>query len=766
MRIRTPEVVVKLIFRLIKLLLGLTLIFVLVLSALLIWMDLEVRDQFSGRKWDLPSHIYARPLELYVGAQISQQQMVWELQQLGYRDSTNPAQPGRYQSSGDDLYFFSRGFEFADGTEPSRLLHLKFEQGRIATLDDQSGVAVALTRVEPLRIGGIYPRSVEDRLPLPLDRVPALMLQTLIQVEDRGFYEHAGISIRGIARAALANLRAGGVVEGGSTLTQQLVKNFYLDSQRTLVRKAREVLMALLLDWHYSKEDILETYLNEVYLGQSGDRAIHGVGMASWHYFRQPVEELEPHQIALLIGMLKGPSQYDPWQRPEAALARRNLVLGLMSDAGLISVEQRRRFESRALDVAARPSRSLNPYPGYLALVRQQLAQVGDIELQRDGMQIYTALDPWLQYQLEQAAQNTLAEIESGYGLAAGTLEIGSLVTRIGSGEIVALLGGRDPRLDGYNRALAASRPIGSLVKPFVYLTALQNPDRWRLSSQIEDAPFILEGQNGENWVPQNYDGRAQGPMPLFLALAKSQNLATARLGLELGVETVYDTMRLLGVDPGWQPWPSYLLGAGSLTPMQVSLLYHTLAADGFYSPLTSLVALYDSDGELQGRSLRSLEQRIDPRYMHLVQFALQVVMQQGTGRNLMARLPDDLRIAGKTGTTNDQRDSWFAGYDGEYLGVIWVGRDDNQPTPLTGSSGAMRVWEALYRAKGLRTIPFVRPPGVIYDWASLARDELTEPGCADSAYLPFVEGSEPERRVNCEGEIVRDSWFMRLFGL
>ncbi len=757
----------RFLLRLLRFFLTATLCVVVLFCGALLWLDNQVRSEFSGRKWDLPSHIYARPLELYSGAAISQQQLVWELERLGYRESTNPSRPGRFQQDDQSVYFFTRGFDFADGEEPSRMLRVEFDGAQILRMETAAGESTSLARLEPLRIGGIYAQSLEDRLPLPLEQVPPQLVAGLVQVEDRGFFEHPGVSLRGISRAALANFKAAAVVEGGSTLTQQLVKNFYLNSERTLSRKIQEVLMALLLELHFSKEEILETYLNEVYLGQSGDRSVHGFGMASWHYYRQPLEELQPHQIALLVGMLKGPSQYDPWQRPQNALDRRNLVLQLMNQAGMISAAELSRSIEQPLDLATRPERSLNPYPAYFSLVRQQLERdfsAGRVE--REGLQIYTALDPWLQYQLEQSAGNTLQSIEQDRGLQAGSLETGAIVTRIGSGEVVAVLGGRDPRFDGYNRALAASRPVGSLVKPFVYLTALQNPDSWRLSSQIEDAPFILPGPDGENWVPQNYDGRAEGLMPLYLALAKSQNLATSRLGLQLGVETVFDTIRILGVDPDWAPWPSYLLGAGGLTPYEVSVLYHSLAADGFYSPLNSLVALYDSEGELQGRPLRLLEQRIDSRYVHLVQYGLQVVMQQGTGRSVTARLPADMRIAGKTGTTNDQRDSWFAGFDGEHLGVIWVGRDDNQPTPLTGASGAMRIWEGLFLEKGIRSIPFVRPPGVVYEWASTEADQLTEPGCENSAYLPFVEGSEPLMRVDCRGEVVQDSWFMRLFGL
>ena len=748
----------------IRLLLKLALLALVLLCLLLMWLDTQIREQFTGRKWDLPSHIYARPLELYLGSSIASDQFLWEIEQLGYRMDETVDRPGEYSSAGGQIRIFARGFEFWDSVEQPRLLNIRFGSGgELVEITDSQGVSQALVRFEPLRIGGIYPQSLEDRLPQQLGDFPPLLVAGLIQTEDRSFFEHRGISVRGILRAALANFKAGAVVEGGSTLTQQLVKNFYLSSDRTLTRKVQEVLMSFLLEIHYSKEEILETYLNEVYMGQSGDRAIHGMGMAAWHYFRLPVDELEPHQAAFLVGLLKGPSQYDPWSHPQAALQRRNLVLQLMADQGMISQFEFNRYRAEPLDTAARPARTLNPYPGYMNLVLRQLETGhGHLDLKTSGFSLFTFLDPWLQFQLEQQTDDELTSIERDYRLAPGTLQTGAIVTRIGGAEVVALVGGSDPRFEGFNRALDASRPIGSLVKPFVYLTALQNSDIWQLSSPIEDAPFILETQDGQTWVPQNYDGTAQGPIPLYQAMAQSLNLATARLGLTLGVETVFDTIRLLGVDPQWQPWPSFLLGAGDLSPFEVATLYHTIAADGFYSPLVSVAGIYNPDGTPVEPLAQVIERRIDVAPLHLIQYAMQVVMLQGTGRAAQASIGRAIALAGKTGTTNDLRDSWFAGFDGKYVAVFWVGRDDNQPMPLTGSSGALRLWTGFFRAIGAESMHYVRPPGVEYFWVNTERNMLSSPNCAGAVYLPFIRGTQPTASVNCDGTGVVENWLRR----
>ncbi len=753
-------------FKVLKFFYQIGLICVLLVAGYMVWLDFRVTSEFSGRKWDLPSHIYARPLELFVGASVSQEELLWELDQLGYRRVGSARSAGQYSVAENRVQLFVRGFDFWDQTEQPQLLMIEFSGEQIIALNDANYRALGIARLEPLRIGGIFPDQVEDRLPVALGDVPPLLVATLIQVEDRAFFEHRGFSIRGIVRSALNNVVAGDIVGGGSTITQQLVKNFFVGSEQTISRKVKELLMSVLLEIHYSKEEILETYLNEVFLGQSGDRAIHGFGMASWHYFRQPLDELGPEKIALLVGMLKGPYNYNPWTRVESALARRNVVLDLMAQDGLIQAGTLTSLKQSPLGPASRPLLSLNLFPGYMHLVLDELEQeYGDLDFQSEGYDIFTSLDPWVQNQLENSISKGVESLERGYRIDEGHLQAAGILTRIGSGQITALVGGRDPKFDGFNRALFADRAIGSLIKPVVYLTALQHPYKYTLSTLIEDAPFILDAPNGETWVPQNYDGLARGQLALYSAMANSLNLATARLGLDLGVQTVIDTLAILGVQTDWPDFPAYLLGAGGLTPLEVSTLFHTIAADGFYSPLTTIQGIYDAEGQQAGIRVREIEQRIDPAYVHLIQYAMQVVMLEGTGKSLVSRFPN-IALAGKTGTTNDSRDSWFAGFDGQHLGVFWVGRDDNKAMPLTGATGALELWSTTFRAIGAESINYVRPPNVEYFWVDPEKNARTDDNCAGAVYLPYAYGSEPTQRVRCDGVGVVEDWLNRFLGL
>lgn len=752
--------------KIIKFFYQLGLICLLILVGYMVWLDFRVTAEFSGRKWDLPSHIYARPLELFVGAAVSRDELIWELEQLGYRRVDSARSVGQFSVANNRVQLFARGFDFWDGAEPSRLLMMEFSGDYLTSLIDADSLPVPIMRLEPMRIGGVFPESIEDRLPVAIEDVPPILIDTLLDVEDRAFYEHHGFSIRGITRAAINNLLAGEITGGGSTITQQLVKNFFVGSEQTISRKVNELLMSLLVELHYSKEEILETYLNEVFLGQSGDRAIHGFGMGSWHYFRQPLNELEPEQIALLVGMLQGPPLFNPWSREERATERRNLVLQLMAQANIIAPDSLEELQARTLGAAPKPLLSLNPFPGYMRLVRDELdAEYQDLDLRNEGYRIFTSLDPLLQDKLETSVSGGVESLERGYFIEEGKLQAAGILTRIGSGQITALVGGRDPKFDGFNRALFADRAIGSLVKPVVYLTALQSPHQYRLSTLIEDAPFILTADNGEAWVPQNYDGLARGPIALYASMANSLNLATARLGMDLSVQNVIDTMEVLGVETDWPDFPSYLLGAGGLTPLEVSVLYHSIAADGFYSPLTTIQGVYDSEGSQVGVRVREIEQRVDPSFVHLIQYAMQVVMLEGTGKSMVERFPD-IALAGKTGTTNDSRDSWFAGFDGRYLGVFWVGRDDNQAMPLTGATGALELWSSTFRAIDAESINYVRPPDVQYFWVNTEKDARTDANCPGAVYLPFAYGSEPEQEVNCENSGTSESWINRFLGL
>lgn len=733
-------------------------------------LDAVVYQKFSGRKWSLPSHVYSRALELYQGQSVGREQLQWELDNLGYRRVPAAKEPGQYSVASSRVELYSRGFEFWDGSEPARLMRVSFSGNSVSSLSDSHGGTLPLARLEPMVIGGIYPSHKEDRELVQLAQLPPYLAGGLVAVEDQGFYEHHGLSFRGVARAMVANLKEGRLAQGGSTLTQQLVKNFYLNQQRTLSRKLQEAMMAVLLEVHFSKQEILETYINEVYLGQAGDRAVHGFGLASRHYFQRPVEDLELHQVALLIGLVKGASYYNPWRNPERALQRRNLVLRLMAEQGVIDSAQAQRAQQKPLGVvAAQNGRGGRwQYPAFLELVKRRLReQYDEDDLQNEGLRIFTHFDPQVQRMLEGKMASRVANLESGYRIESGKLQGAAVIVRVGSGEVVAMAGDRQAGYAGFNRALDARRQIGSTVKPAVYLAALEQSSRYTLASLVDDSPLSVSGANGNVWEPRNFGRESHGQVPLYQALGQSYNQAAARLGLDIGVGKVVNVLNRLGYQESLPELPSLLLGAVSMSPVEVAQLYHTIAANGFYTQLRAIDSVFTASNTPLQRYPFKGEQRFDPKTMHLLHYAMQVVLREGTGKSAYRRLPESLVLAGKTGTTNDQRDSWFAGFSGNYLSVVWMGRDDNGKTPLTGGTGALQLWTDVMAGLDNRSMVFHQPDGVSYHWVEPYTGLLSREGCEGARYLPFVDGSEPQQYSSCrpasfDGVI---DWFKDKFG-
>jgi len=535
-----------------------------------------------------------------------------------------------------------------------------------------------------------------------------------------------------------ANIRAGTTVQGGSTLTQQLVKNFFLNRDRTLSRKMREALMALILERHYSKDEILTAYINEIFIGQDGNRAIHGFGLASQFYFRRDVADLTAAQIATLVGMLKGPSAYDPRRFPEKCLSRRNLVLRLMFDNDLISDKDYNTALAQPLLDTKVQNHGFNRFRAFLDLVRYQLkAEYREEDLQTDGLKILTSLDPQIQWRVEKKLAQTTAKLSKSAG--SKQIEGAVIITGRENGEVLALSGGNDPQDRGFNRALDANRSVGSLIKPAVYLTGLVQG--FTLASPLLDTIIRIES-GGKEWQPKNFDKKEHGRVPFFTALAKSYNLATVRLGMTIGLDNVIRTLKKLGYQKEVQPYPSLLLGGHEMSPLEVTQIYQTIASGGFYQPLRSIQSVMTRKNKLLNRYGLDVEQRFPPKLVYLLTHALERVMTEGSGRSHSLQ---NSYCAGKTGTSNNQRDSWFAGFTGSYLGVVWLGRDDNKPTSLTGSSGALQVWSNIMKKidpKSRRSSP---PAGIV--WTRINRETLKQSRIKSpqTTVLPFLAGTGPE---------------------
>lgn len=730
------------------LMIKLGLVGLVLLAGLTIYLDAVVQEKFSGKRWAVPAKVFARPLELYVGQQLSRDDFITELSALGYRTSSAVRQPGQMSASASQVDVHTRGFQFFEGTEPSQRLSVRFNGRQVAALSGSNDPVMA--RMEPLMIGGIYPAHNEDRILVRLDQTPSYLVEALIATEDRDYFQHFGVSPKGIARAMYVNMVAGGVVQGGSTLTQQLVKNFYLTSERSLLRKGTEAIMAVLLELHYSKEEILEAYLNEVFLGQDGRRAVHGFGLASQYYFAQPLHELQLHQVALLVAMVKGPSYYNPRRHTERAKARRDLVIGMLAEQGMISPELAAEAQKQDLDVSVRGSMADTSYPAFMDLVKRQLKEdYRDEDLTSEGLRIFTSFDPLLQNKAEKAVQSTVKRLGPAEGDV--PIEAAMVVTSAQAGEVLALVGGKDPRYSGFNRALDASRPIGSLIKPAIYLTALEKPERYSLTTLVEDAPITLQAEPGKTWTPQNYGRTSHGWVPLYKALANSYNQAAVRIGMDVGVPEVLRTVERLGVQHDWRPLPAMLLGSGAMTPMQVTDMFQTIATGGYSTPLRSIRNVLDAQGEPLRPYPFETQQRFEPATIYLLQEGMSRVMTQGTGRSAYNHIASDVRLAGKTGTTNDLRDSWFAGFSDDLVAVSWLGRDDNGPTRLTGASGALQVWNAFMGEAYPRSLSNVPPAGVVMAWIDETTGLGSDQSCPGAIQSAFRSGYEPLPGPGCK---------------
>lgn len=724
-----------------------------------IYLDAQVRARFDGHKWTLPAKVYARPLLLHPGQFLSVEQLQAELSWGDYRPDVGLRQPGTYRVDGQYVSIYRRAFAFWDGREGSRILQLQLAHGRVQSVSE-NGQALALARLEPLYIGGIFPAHNEDRELIRLDDVPPVLVAALVATEDKHYFTHFGISPRGIARAMFTNIRQGGVVQGGSTLTQQLVKNFFLTSERSFSRKANEAMMALLLELHYSKEEILQAYLNEVYLGQAGRRAIHGFGLAARFYFAKPLNELSTAEIATLVGLVKGASYYNPRRHPERALQRRNLVLDLMAEAKVISHNERMLAQAQPLKVANAQRAGQREYPAFLELARAQLQQEYRLEdLQTEGLRIFTTLDPWAQHALEAATDHQLKRLEQRFPKQQGKLEAAGVITSVDGGEVRAMLGGREAEFFGFNRALNAQRAIGSLAKPMVYLAALES-GQWHWGSRIDDSPVTVTGTGQTPWQPQNFDRKSHGQMPLVDALAMSYNQATARLGMQVGLGSVAATFKRLGLKAEVPPYPSIMLGAISLSPFEVAGLYQGIASQGFVMPLRSIKAVTDNQGQMLSAYSLQGQQEFSPVTMQWLTWGLEQVAERGTAKVLGQYLP--LPLAAKTGTSNDQRDAWFMGFDNRHLGVVWVGRDDNEPMPLVGGSAALPIWQDSFRFIGVDPLPEFSSLG----WVRVNNaGEMVGEECEGSRY-PLPKAKMPAQLSPCQVSTPKErkSWFDWLF--
>lgn len=708
-----------------------------------LYLNHEVGERFGQLQWQIPTRVYARPLELAPGLALDPATLKTELDAASYREDSGE-RPGTYSREGGRFTVASRGFNDVDGVVQPRRIEVSVSAGRVAGLRDlTTRKSIQVARLDPARIATLYGQKQEERRLVRIEEVPELLVTGLQAVEDRDFNSHIGIDLTGMLRAAFKNVAAGRAKQGASTLTQQLARSGLLGigQEQTLTRKGKEIIYALLIEARYDKRTILEAYFNQVYLGQRGSQAIHGVSAASEFWFGRELRDLNTEQIALLIGIVRGPSYYDPRRNPERALGRRNFVLGEMLETGLIKQDEHDRAVKTPLEITQNPGNiAANRFPAYVDLIRRQLARDYPADaLAGAGLSVMSGMSPSAQGQAEGAVARTLKSLDNK---RRPPLQAGLVVTDVHNGEVVAVVGAREFTQHGFNRAVEAQRPVGSLLKPFVYLLALARPSEFNLSSWIDDSPVTVKLGRGRNWNPGNSDGRSHGQVRMIDALAMSYNQATVRIGMQVTPESIGElVLKLAGIQAPNNP--SLILGAVDQSPYAMAQLYQFLASGGEVQPLHAVRGVLGADGKAVKRYDKepAPAQEGDAIAARLITIALQQAVTNGTGRQLIGDGLGRLSPAGKTGTSNDGRDSWFAGWTGDHLAVIWVGNDQNQTTGLYGATGAMRVWSAMFSR--LPTAPLkVTDKGL--DWQSVVGTNTTDGACPGARRFPFVAGFAP----------------------
>ncbi len=714
------------------------------------YLSKRIENRFAGRRWNIPSTVYTDTTLIYPGLQINRISLEGKLRRLGYRDtSIRPRHPGQMRRERRLIELFLNDFTSPLFNQSGFAVKIRFDAAdriqSITRLDNAR--PVPLLELEPEELMQFYGPKRERRRLVAIDRVPPRLIHAILSAEDKGFYHHHGIDFAGIMRALITNMRRGHIRQGGSTLTQQLAKNYFLTPERTYRRKLREMLIALILEMKYSKDEILEIYLNEIYWGQKGSISINGIGEAAFFYFGKPVQRLSVAEAATLAGLIKGPNAYSPYTHRSLCLKRRNEVLAAMHKNGWLSDTELQEALNRPLK-PAKYTAYHRQAPYFMDYLARQMADLYPPEaLASMGLSIFTTLDSQVQTAAEKALDRGLARMEaSSRSLKRKTpgkkLEGAIIVIQPKTGAILAMVGGRDYGASQFNRATQARRQPGSAFKPFVYVTAL---DRFTPADHLANTPRTYT-VNGESWRPKNFDRQAPPDVTLRQALAKSYNIATINLSMAIGLDKIVATAAAFGFSTPIRPLPSLALGAFEVIPLELARAYCVFAADGVLPFPLSIKAIVNEDGRVLDRHHATVKRLISPAKAYIMNDLLRSVATQGTAASLKTR-GIGWPVGGKTGTTNNSRDAWFIGYTPDILALVWVGFDNGDTIHSTGAHAALPIWVDL-----MKTIPqyvsgewFAMPPGVIRQTICADSGQLAvKNACPTPVEEVFLENTAP----------------------
>lgn len=746
-------------FKLLKWLLVIVILGWIALSYNFHRLDRVIEDKFDRpRKWDLPSRIYSDAEYLYTGMDLKTREITAKLDRLGYRNTGEPIKgPGDYAPSDTTLDIYLHDFEYPGESFKGFPVRISLEDHTITSvrrIDENEDTEIV--RLEPEEIGLVFNEAMEDRTPVKLEDVPKNLVMAILLIEDERFFEHRGIDPMGIMRAALKNIASMRIVQGGSTLTQQLVKNFFLNPKRSFIRKFNEMLLAYRIEQKHSKAEILEAYLNEIYLGQRGSSSVSGVEEASRLYFAKSVGQLTPAESALLAGMIRSPSEYNPISHPDRAKARRDLVLKKMFEEKIISKNEYAEAVAEKI-VTPKPKIRVSAAPYFIDFVKRQLSDLYPQDvLQTEGLRIFTTLDIRAQLEAEKAVVSNLLSLEKNFGSSLpkdhlGMLEACLVAIQPSTGYVRALVGGKDYSASQFDRCTQASRQPGSTFKPFVYLTAL-DPRRAKRqftpSSVIEDKSFEVEA-GGKMWSPQNYDKKEHGFVTLTTALQQSLNIATARLALESGLENVVSTARDAGIISPLEAVPSIALGSFEVTPMEMASAYTIFPNGGILAQPISIINVVTKENEVLEKKPLKMKRTFDAAPVFITTTVMKGVLDHGTATAARS-MGYHAIAAGKTGTTSSYRDAWFAGFTPNLLALAWVGYDDNAEHKMSGARAALPIWTSFMKAvEPDGSGDFPSPSGVVLVKIDPKSGGLLSPSCPMGLSEAFIEGTEPKQ--TCE---------------